>query len=143
MGTLTGIQTLTMSRLHLSTSRTETTIRNRNYESHKNSTKLCADTNLKNCSRKIVCCDYPTNTHIKRQNTQRQKKAIQTDDLNQDNRAKIRKKKLPKESENIYTHSFTCITESFCYILRHNTKLIMHQYKLIFKNTHRNYPCCF
>lgn len=53
MGTLTGIQTLTMSRLHLSISLTETTIRNRNYESHKNSTKLCADTNLKNCSRKI------------------------------------------------------------------------------------------
>ena len=52
MGTLTDIQTLTTSGLHLTTSLTETTIRNRNCESHKNSTELCADTNLKSCSRK-------------------------------------------------------------------------------------------
>lgn len=64
MGTLTGIQTLTMSRLHLTTSLTETTIRNRNYESHKNSTKLCADSNLKSCSKKIefVVITLPTLT---------------------------------------------------------------------------------
>ena len=136
---------LTMSGHHLTTSLTETTIRNRNYESHKNLTELCADTNLKSCSRKIefaviTLSKFTSKDKILRD---REKKATQTDDLNQDNN-RAKRKKLLKESENMHTHSFTYITESFCCTFKtQHCKLIMPQCKLIFKNTHRNYPCCF